>query len=157
MKKKISTSFIIPLKNGIWGQVDKYGWTTAHYAAKYAEVNALDFIYCVNPEMLCLPNKFGVTPAHLAAASGHVDVLKFLKAVNETYLHATTKNGWNVAHFAAVNGKDNVIDFLNKTTVDCDKEDVFGNLPMMLAHQHKHFLCVKKLMYTPKINTCTIL
>lgn len=157
MKKQISKTFLIPVHKGVWGHVDKDGWTTAHMAAKYAEIHALNFLNCLNPKLISQPNKYGVRPIHIAAANDHVEIIEFLIKVDHDNLHAVTNNGWNVVHFAASNGNGNSIEFLKQTSVDLDKKDILGNVPMMLAHQNKHFSCVRKLVYTPKFTTCTIL
>lgn len=157
LAKRVSLGFMVPINKGVWGEIDNKGFSTAHFAAKYAEIEALNLLHVFNPEMLVAPNKYGVTPAHLAAANGHVEVLMLFKSIDKSMLEAVSLIGWNLGHFAAQNGHVNVIKFLNEADIDLDKKDMLGETPMLIAHQLKHYNCVREIMYKPSISSCNIL
>ena len=155
LAKNISIGFIIPLNNQKWGVIDKKGFSTAHLAAKFAEIDSLKFLHMCNPKMIATPNIYGVTPAHIAAANGQVDVLKLFNTIDRSLLKSVSKVGWNLGHFAAQNGHVHVIKFLNKELIDIDKEDINAQTPMLLAHLNNHYDCVSELMFKPI--SCNIL
>ena len=157
MKKTVSIGLMIPLQNGKWGHIDKNGRTTAHLAAQYGELDALDFLRVYRPKMLGMANKIGITPAHVAAANGQLDVLVYFKCVDNELLMAITKEGWGIAHFAAHFDQHTIIDYLQQSKFDCDREDHHHVSPMMVAHQNKHYHMVSKLMAHSKVSLCAIL
>ena len=95
---------------GLVEQVDKDGWSVAHYAARNGHADVLECLVKAGWEaLLTLPDSAGWLPLHFAAHNGRAAAFELLVAKAPRSISTRAANGWVAAHFAAARGHAHVL------------------------------------------------
>ena len=109
---------------------NSYGYTPAHWAAKYNSRDALRVIAEKAPDSLKEKDKYGYTPAHLAAQNNSLDALKVIAEKAPDSLKEKDKSGETPAHDAAKNnGLDTLRVIAEKAPDSLREKDSNGDTP----------------------------
>lgn len=91
-------------------EIDAFGNSPLHYAAKYDRLNAVKILL----EKGAVPdvkNNEGYTPAFFAATNGYLEIIKLLHE-HEDNMDSVNIIGWSPLHYAIYNKHEDVADFL---------------------------------------------
>ncbi|OHT07635.1 hypothetical protein TRFO_24131 [Tritrichomonas foetus] len=115
-------------------EVDEYGMTLLHYAAKYGNFAVLNFLINENPSLINKKDLHQMTPLHYSVKHRHYETTKLLLDQNETLVNAKNSNGWTPLHFAVdTNNPEITKMLLNNPKIDRHARNNARITPSLLA------------------------
>ena len=97
---------------GVFNERDNFGATPIHFAARFGQLECLEWLVTrsgVSPNAV---TRTGATAAHDAAATGHLNCLEYLLKNTKCDVQDTTSEGATVLHLACSFGRIEVVKWL---------------------------------------------
>ncbi|XP_053572266.1 ankyrin-3 [Bombina bombina] len=113
-------------------QIDQYGNTTLHYAARTN--NMARVVELLSDEYSVISrNGSGLTPLHFAAFGGNVGILRLLLSHAPHAINLQSIKGSSLLHEAVLGANTNAVKFLINNRANPNLQDQEGNTPLHIA------------------------
>ena len=120
----------------------------AHIAARFGEVEFLDFVKNILSEDDFNYHCSGYLPIHEAGRTGQLAVIEYFHQ-RKADIFVSGRKGYNIVHLAAANGHLNILKYVYQSAgdyYDMDSATSNGKSPIYLASENNHLDVVKYLL-----------
>ncbi len=129
-----------------------------HAAARQGNLEELEKLLDLHPDLIDMPTTYGITPLYTAASFGRAAVVELLIRLGSTVIDTPDNyDGWTPMHVAAFNGHASVIETLirfGSTVIDTPTND--GRVPIGFAHSYGGLAATEVLQYLGAVNAIAV-